>query len=184
MRFVPPARPRPGSARPAALPLLALTLLLAIGTPADAQWKWRDKDGQINLSDRPPPKDVADKDILGRPAPAATPRAAPAPTAAASAPGVVAKAPPAGPTTPLERELETRKRTAEQEQLERQKTEEAQRTAARAENCRRARSHMAALESGQRIARMNDKGENEVLDDQTRAEETRRTREIIASDCR
>ena len=54
----------------------------------------------------------------------------------------------------------------------------------RAENCRRARSHLSAMESGQRIARVNDKGEREVLDDRGRAEEMRQAREVIASDCR
>jgi hypothetical protein len=53
-----------------------------------------------------------------------------------------------------------------------------------AENCRNARSQIAALESGQRIARINDKGEREVLDDKGRAEEMRRAREVANSDCR
>jgi hypothetical protein len=54
----------------------------------------------------------------------------------------------------------------------------------RAENCRNARAHLAALDTGQRIARFNDKGEREVLDDKQRADETRRAREVIASECR
>lgn len=86
--------------------------------------------------------------------------------------------------TPLDRELEARKRAAEQEQAARQKAEDARLAAARAENCRRARSHAAALESGQRIARFNAQGEQEVLDDAGRADELRRAREVIASDCR
>ena len=56
--------------------------------------------------------------------------------------------------------------------------------AQRGENCQRARSQQAALESGQRIARLNDKGEREVLDDKGRAEELRQAREVIASECR
>ena len=40
------------------------------------------------------------------------------------------------------------------------------------------------MESGQRMARMNDKGEREILDDKQRAEESRRAREVIASDCK
>ena len=75
-------------------------------------------------------------------------------------------------------------RAAEQEQAARQKAEDARLAAARAENCRRARSHAAALESGQRIARFNAQGEQEVLDDAGRADELRRAREVIASDCR
>ena len=179
MRIAFPAWPRP-SARAAALPLLALALLSGLATPADAQWKWRDPSGQVNVSDRPPPKDIAEKDILARPAPPARVAAAAAP--AASAPTAAASA--AAPASPLARDVEARKRAAEQEQLARQKAEEAQRTAARAENCQRARGQVAALDSGQRMARVNDKGENVVLDDKARADEMRRAREIIASDCR
>ncbi len=85
---------------------------------------------------------------------------------------------------PVDRELEARKRAAEQEQAARLKAEEDKVAATRAENCRRARGHVAALEGGQRIGRINEKGEHEVLDDKGRAEELRRAREIIASDCR
>ena len=48
----------------------------------------------------------------------------------------------------------------------------------------RARRSLVTLESGQRMARTNDKGEREVLDDKARAEETKRTRGIIASECK
>ena len=41
-----------------------------------------------------------------------------------------------------------------------------------------------ALQGGQRIARINDKGEREVLDDRGRADEMRQARDVIASDCR
>jgi hypothetical protein len=34
------------------------------------------------------------------------------------------------------------------------------------------------------MARVNDKGEREVLDDKARADEMRRARDVIASDCR
>ena len=43
---------------------------------------------------------------------------------------------------------------------------------------------LATLDSGQRIARINAEGEREILDDEARAEEARRAREVIASDCR
>jgi hypothetical protein len=56
--------------------------------------------------------------------------------------------------------------------------------AARAENCSRARAHLAALADGQRMTRNNAQGEREVLDDKGRAEEMQRARAIIASDCR
>jgi hypothetical protein len=189
MQTVPLIRPRQASFRPATLlPWLAVALLLGLAAPADAQWMWRDPDGRVTASDRPPPATVPDKDILSRPAQRAAPVPVLAPPETASAPAAAASsaaAPPAVATkTALDRELEARKRAAEQEQAARQKAEDARLAAARAENCRRARSHAAALESGQRIARFNAQGEQEVLDDAGRADELRRAREVITSDCR
>jgi hypothetical protein len=172
------------------LPLLpaALWALLALVTalPAQAQWKWRDKDGRITVSDRPPPREVADKDILSRPASAPRPVAPPA--AAADAPATPSAAPAApaasAPPTALEREVQARRRAAEEEKAAKAKAEEDRNAARRADNCRQARNQLLALESGQRIARTNEKGEREVLDDAGRAQELRRTREVISSECR
>lgn len=156
------------------LVLCVFALVAALlATAAQAQWTWRDKDGRINASDRPPPRDVPDKDILSRPAARAPARAASAPAAAA-----------APASSPAERELLARRKAAEAEQAAKAKADEERAAAQRAENCRRARSQLAALESGQRMARMNDKGEREILDDKGRAEEQRRAREVIGSDCR
>jgi hypothetical protein len=177
MRSIPALSSQPLSARARAvfaLVLASLTLLAAL--PADAQWKWRDKDGRITVSDRPPPREVPEKDILSKPnlpARAATPAAATTPAAAASA-----------PPTALEREVQARKRAAEEEKAAKARAEEERNATRRAENCRQARNQLTALESGQRIARTNDKGEREVLDDQGRAQETQRAREVIAADCR
>lgn len=175
MRLQPLSPSRVGAA------CLALTLaLLLAAAPAQAQWKWRDKSGQVNVSDRPPPRDVPERDILARPAASTdTRRAAPiAPAAAASA----ASAPVAAPA--VERELEARRRAAEQEREAKARAEEEKNKALRAENCRRARGQLAALESGQRLSRVNAKGEREVLDDRGRADEIRQARDVIASDCR
>ncbi len=177
-------------AAPTRRPLTALgaagmavcALLLAL--PAEAQWKWRDKDGRITVSDRPPPREVADKDILARPAtaprPATVPPAADTPQAGTDAPNPAASAPP----TALEREVQARRRAAEEERAAKAKADDERNATRRAENCRQARNHLMALESGQRMARTNDKGEREVLDDAARALEMRRAREVMASDCR
>jgi len=170
-----------------ALPLALATLLMALSPAADAQWRWRDKNGQVNASDRPPPKDVPDKDILSRPAADARRAAAAAAPAVAAASGIEGAAAPAAasaPPTALEREVQARKRSAEQEQAAKAKADEERLSAQRAENCRAARGHLMALESGQRISRTNEKGEREVLDDKGRADEQRRAREVVASDCR
>lgn len=157
------------------------TLCMAVA-PAEAQWKWRDKDGRVTVSDRPPPRDIPDKDVLSKPVSESRRAAAvQAAASAASAPTTAAK--PAAPTA-MEREVQARKAAAEQEQAAKKKADEDKLNSQRADNCRAARGHLTALESGQRIARTNEKGEREVLDDKGRGDETRRAREIIASDCR
>jgi hypothetical protein len=150
-------------------------LCACLAQPALAQWKWRDKNGQITVSDLPPPRDVADKDVLQRPDPSAALR----PVSAASA----ASAPPLA-KPPVDAELTARKKASDQEQSARAKADSERLTQQRQDNCRSARSHLTAMDSGQRIARINDKGEREILDDRQRAEEVRRAREVIASDCR
>ena len=162
------------------LRLAMVVLVCCLALPVQAQWKWRDKDGRVTASDLPPSRDVPDKDIIQRPPDV---RRAPArPDPAASAASALGQA--AAPKGPLEREVEGRKLAAEQQQAAKAKADEDKLRAQRAENCRRAKSHLAALDSGQRIARVNDKGEREVIDDRARADEQRQAREVIASDCR
>ena len=166
--------------------LVAAALCAAAASPAQAQWKWRDAAGRITVSDRPPPRDVADKDILQRPAAPAKPVTPATPgvaTASAPASGAIA-APAAAASAPVDKELEARKRAAEAERAAKAKLEEDKQAAQRADNCKRARGSLAALDSGQRISRFNDKGEREILDDAARATETRRAREAIISECK
>ena len=158
---------------------LAVALAAGFATPAQAQWKWKDKNGHVTVSDMPPPRDTAEKDILQRPSESARrPAAAAAPAPAASA----AAQPPAGAR--VDPELEARRKKAEAEQAAKIKAEEEKHAADRAENCKRAQAHMRSLESGMRIARVNDKGEREVLDDRQIAEEKQRARAVVASDCK
>lgn len=154
-------------------PALLLAALLVAALPAQAQWKWRDSTGQITASDLPPPRGVPEKDILSRPDQNTRRPPPPAPAAASAAPARSA----------VDKELETRKRAGDQEQQAKARADEEKLSQQKAENCRRARSHVSALETGQRIARTNEKGEREVLDDKGRAEEMRRANDVIASDC-
>jgi hypothetical protein len=161
--------------------LVSAVLCLGMVTAHAANWKYRDAQGRIVVSDLPPPAGVPDKDILERPtAPA---RRAPAPTqaAAASAPATAAPTALAQGNDP---ELEARRKKAATEQEQQQKAQQEKDSTQRAENCGRAKSHLAALNDGLRIARTNEKGEREILDDKGRAEEMQRARQVIASDCK
>ena len=63
----------------AVVPVLALMLGLLPGTEAQAQWKWRDANGQIHYADHPPPASVPDRNVLSRGGAGPTPlRPAPA----------------------------------------------------------------------------------------------------------
>ncbi|MFX6884193.1 DUF4124 domain-containing protein, partial [Acinetobacter baumannii] len=68
---------------------------------AAAQWQWIDKDGRKVFSDRPPPQEIPEKNILKQPGGtrAARPAAAPVPADAAAvpAPGTSAAATAAAP---------------------------------------------------------------------------------------
>jgi type IV secretory pathway VirB10-like protein len=162
--------------RLAGLSLVAMACLL-LSTPAEAQWKWRDSRGQIHISDIPPPRDIPDKDVLQRPE-VTVRKAAPAPLAVASA---AASAP---AKAPVDAELEERRKRTEQEQAARTEADKQKAAAVRKDNCQRAREQLATLDSGQRIARVKADGEREILDDEQRAKESRRARDVIASECR
>jgi hypothetical protein len=154
-----------------------LGALLAV--PAQAQWKWRDKNGQTQYSDLPPPPGIAESDILQRPAAAqrVTRAAAPAASGAASGPPALA---PKG----IDPELEAKRRKTEQEAAAKKKAEDEKVAIAKADNCLRAKAQARTLDSGMRIARTNEKGEREFLDDAGRAAEAKRAQDIIASDCK
>lgn len=154
-----------------------------LAAPAFAQWKWKDPNGRVQYSDLPPPAGVADKDILVRPASAQRRIVAP-PVAADGASAPIVAAAPVATKQPLDAELDAKRKKTEQDEAAKRKADEEKAAAARAENCTRARSQMRALDDGLRIARMNANGEREILDDAQRAEEARRVRGIISSDCK
>lgn len=157
--------------------VFVVALASAIALPAAAQWKWRDKNGQTQYSDLPPPLGVADKDILLRPNAAASVPPAPAASAGSAAAATLA-------AKGVDSELEAKRKLATQAEADRRKADDARLAAVRADNCVHARDQMRTLDSGLRVARVNARGEREMLDDTARAEETRRAREAIAADCR
>jgi len=160
-------------------PLFCVASLMVLVLPAQAQWKWKDSQGQVHVSDIPPPREVLDKDILQRPNQVFKRAAA---AASATEPTAAASAAPAKPK--VDPELEARKTKAEAEQKAKAKADEDKLAAQRGENCQRARQHLTTLQSGQRLARINAKGEREFLDDAARAQEQQAAQRVIDSDCR
>lgn len=178
-----------------------------LATSAFAQWTWLDKDGRKVYSDKAPPADILDKNIIKRPggqtgtANAAADSAANAkarvitdgvaadealaaakPAAsAAQAPQLTASAP---KLSAIDKELETKKKEKEDAQTAKRKEEDQRATKTKIENCARAKTAKTSLDSGVRIAVTNAKGEREVMEDAARAAEAKRVQGIIDSSCR
>jgi hypothetical protein len=149
----------------------ALVLVLAAAT-ASAQeiYNWRDREGRTNYSDNPPADSTPARTLSGR----------------SYEPPPMPELPQTDKAKPssADQDLEFRKRQAEAGE----KAAKQQRLAAEAEekrrNCEQARNQLSALESGQRMARYNDRGEREYLDDAQRAEEIAHTRKAVDSWCK
>lgn len=172
----------------AAMKTVRLALIaLACSVPllAAAQWQWVDKDGRKVFSDKAPPADVPADKILKRPRGA--PQAAEAAVAVpVSAPATASGTPAAALPKPTGKDpvLEQKRKQAESEAAAKKAAEEGKLALARADNCTRAKASKAGFDSGVRIARTNDKGEKEILDDAQRAAEVRRLDQMIARDCK
>lgn len=157
---------------------------------ASAQWQWIDKSGKKVFSDQAPPPDIPEKNILrraGSPPPARTGfGSAPADSATSDeAAAPKAREAAAAPKPPaVDKELEEKTKKAQAEEKAKQAAEAEKNAKIKAENCERARQGKATFDSGIRVAKVNAKGEREIMDDAARAAEQKRLQSIIQSDCK
>ncbi len=171
--------------------LFAASLLLA-GTASAQLYQWRDANGRVVYSDAPPPPNIPAGSIVkspkGRGSQAPTPAPAPAAaadsgkagaTAAAGATNTSAKT--SGPKTTAEREAEYKKRQTESAEKAQKDEQTAAADQRREEQCKAMRQGMAALESGQRVRRFNDKGEPYFIEDAERGRELEKMRKDLAT---
>jgi hypothetical protein len=182
----------------------AAALLIATFAAHAQAWQWKDEQGRMQFSDQPPPASVKPENIIKTPtgAPArptgkskityddptaakpADPKAAAAPATAKDA----AAAKPAAakddkPMTTAEKEADYQKRKKAEAEAADKAAKEAAVAKEKQQACTSSRNNLAALESGQRIARPNAKGEREFLDDSGRAAEIARAKENISKAC-
>lgn len=166
-------------------------LALAAGLPAHAQYQWIDGSGRRVFSDQPPPPGTPQKNILKQPA--ARP-AAPAPAAdeaessaadstAAPAAAPQASTPQAAAPGAQDKALQEKLKKAEAEEAAKKKAEADRLAAQKAENCKRAISAKALLDSGQRIMQSDGKGGRSFMSPEQRAAETKRIEEVMRNDC-
>ena len=169
--------------------LSILTLACVFSVAAFAQWQWIDKDGRKVFSDRSPPPDVPQKNILKQPgnqfkaaaAPVVGDGATVAASPAASSPATGASAP---KISSADKELEAKKKQVADAEAAKRKAEEEKAVKAKIENCARAKQARTTFDSGVRVARTNAAGEREVMDDAARAAEVKRIQAVIDSDCK
>ncbi|MGH8669737.1 MAG: DUF4124 domain-containing protein [Burkholderiales bacterium] len=152
--------------------ILLMALLLAAAGASAQQYKWVDRNGRVQYGDTPPPGVSATP--LRRPSGTAAPASA-APDAKA--------APKSGALTPAEQEAEFRKRQEEGEKARQKQAKASEEAAAKKENCAVARSQLQTMESGQRIARTDAKGERYFLEDAQIAQEAARARQAVQQWC-
>jgi hypothetical protein len=164
---------------------LVLGCVCLLPLSASAQWQWIDKSGKKVFSDQAPPPDIPEKNILRR-AGSPPPRAGMTQsTAEADAPDAAAPKAAAAPKPPaVDKELEEKTKKAQAEEKAKQAAETEKNAKAKADNCDRARQGKATFDSGIRVAKINAKGEREIMDDTARATEQKRLQSIIESDCK
>lgn len=158
------------------LGVICALALLALTSVAQAQWKWKDADGRVQYSDRPPPPNVADKDILLRPSNAQRLTSPSMPAAAASDAASAASA-----TAPARAASEVSSR--EKVERERKAQEDKARADMMSENCRQAQTQMRVLESNVRLRAGSQGGESQPMTEAMRAEKMRQMQTMISANC-
>ena len=167
---------------------LVLGCVCLLPLSASAQWQWIDKNGKKVFSDQAPPPDIPEKNILrraGSPPPARTGFSSAPAEASDDATAPKAREAAAAPKPPaVDKELEEKTKKAQAEEKTKQAAEAEKNAKIKSENCERARQGKATFDSGIRVAKVNAKGEREIMDDTARAAEQKRLQSIIESDCK
>ena len=137
------------------------TTFLLTAQVADAQvYQWKDASGKTIFSDRPPAGQEARNVHRGSSEPAS------------------GESSPSRPTL-ADRDMESRQRQKEAKEKAEKAEREEKAATARREQCNHDRRYLAMLESGQRMALLDDKGERYFMDDDRRAAEITKAREAL-----
>lgn len=154
---------------------IALAAVL-VGTAHGQAYRWVDKNGHVGYGDTPPPGVKLTPLRMTSPAPSSAP-------AEAKQESKAGKQANKGPLTPAEQELEFRRRMKEAQDAAAKADKERQAAEAKKVNCENARQSLRTLESGQRIAQVDSKGERYFISDAQRTENTARAREAASQWC-
>ena len=144
--------------------LFALLLALPIAGNAEI-YKWKDKNGTTRYSDTPPPSNIKQETLGAKKGVKPTAAAPVTPVAAQQAPAGNEAAKDSPPVPGSADEEAAAKRQSNAEAEKNNKLEKEKQDAAKAENCKAAKSNLASYEQGGRVYKMNEKGERQYLDD-------------------
>lgn len=156
--------------------VLGAGLIAALPVAAQQLYKYVGPDGKVQYSDRPPPdgrkaEKVTSSRLSSVPG---------APVAAANTDAAKASA----PKTPAEQDQAFRQRRLEQDEKAKKDDKLAQEQQMKADSCANARRELAGMQSGARVARLNEKGERVFLDDAGTQNEVARMEREIAAGCK
>ena len=143
--------------------------LLFAATATAQQYKWVDENGKTRYGDVPPPGVNAQ-----RLKPPASGYSAPSAPAAPSADG----------KKPLTAEEAYQKRQKESKEAGDKADKERAEAAMKRANCEQAQNHLRTLESGQRMATTNAKGEPTFMDESQVASEKARAQKLVSEWCK
>ena len=142
----------------------ALLALLVSVVPAHAQqlYKWTDANGRVQYSDRKPTGNQA-SEVRNTVSSIGSQQY--------------------GGKNAAELNKDYQKRQEQQSEAQKKQQQVASDSKQKSENCDAARRNLAALQSGQRIARFDAQGEKSYMDDATRVREESRMQQQVESNC-
>lgn len=180
--------------------LLPAAALLLFALTAQAQYQWRDENGRMVFSDKPPPSNVVPAKIIKTdPArsSAANRNGAESSGAGANAksteevavkPGAagakVADNRAAAGDSVSDKDLDAKRKAKEKADADRKKKEQAEHDGKLAKACDEMRTEARTLDSGMRVARVNKNGETEYLEDNERARKIEALKRDIKDSCK
>ena len=158
--------------------LLALAAAGFVAAPSTAQqlYKYTGPDGKVQYSDRPPAEGQKAEKVTGARAGTVSPGAS------AAAGGDAAKS--GAPKSLAEQEQDFRKRRLEAQEKASKDAKLAEGKQAQDESCAALRTQLSGVQSGARIARINERGEREFLEDNGIQQEIQRLQREIAATCK
>ena len=147
--------------------VLALALIsVTASVSVDAQtYQWKDSRGRTVISDTPPPgSEKAAKTAGGNQT-------------------IPAEKAPEAAKTMADKDMDFKKRQQEAKAKAEKDAKDQAVANDKRENCDRARRNLAALESSQPLAQLDENGQRKTMDDTQREQEKERARKVMADSC-